>query len=109
LAKEATMKYVATWKPRYGGSAAENEATAARLLEVFSKWTPPSDFTFHQFVLRVDGEGGFAVIEGDDPVSAARDIAKFAPFLEYTVYPVVDVAEGAAAAAEAIEWRKSIT
>jgi hypothetical protein len=53
--------------------------------------------------------GGFAVTEGDDPVTAARDIAKFAPFLEYTVYPVVDVAEGAAAGAEAVEWRKSIT
>jgi hypothetical protein len=109
LAKEATMKYVIAWKPRYAGSAAENEATTARVLEVFSKWTPSSDVTFHQFVLRVDGEGGFAVTEGDDPATAARDIAKFAPFLEYTVYPVLDVAEGAAIGAEAVEWRKSIT
>ena len=103
------MKYVIAWKPRYGGSAAENEATAARVLEVFGKWTPASDITIHQFVLRVDGEGGFAVTEGDDPVSGAREIAKFSPFLEYTVYPVVDVAEGAAAGAEAVEWRKSTT
>jgi len=103
------MKYVIAWKPRYGGSAAENEATTARVLEVFSKWTPSSEVTFHQFVLRVDGEGGFAVTEGDDPATAARDIAKFAPFLEYTVYPVLDVAEGAAIGAEAVQWRKSIT
>jgi Protein of unknown function (DUF3303) len=82
---------------------------AARVLEVFGKWTPASDITIHQFVLRVDGEGGFAVTEGDDPVSGAREIAKFSPFLEYTVYPVVDVAEGAAAGAEAVEWRKSTT
>ncbi len=109
MAKEATMKYVIAWKPRLGGSAAENEASAARVLEVYSKWTPPGDVTFHQFVLRVDGEGGFAVTEGDDPASAARDIAKFAPFLEYTVYPVLDVAEAAAILAEAAEWRKSIT
>jgi Protein of unknown function (DUF3303) len=109
LAKEATMKYVVAWKPRLGGSAAENEAAVARLLEVFSKWTPPSDFTFHQFVARVDGEGGFAVTEGDDPASAARDIAKFVPFLEYTVYPVIDVAEAAGLLAEAAEWRKSST
>ena len=103
------MKYVVAWKPRFGGSAAENEASIARLLEVYSKWSPSSDVTFHQFVLRVDGEGGFAVTEGDDPTSAARDVAKFAPFLEYTVYPVLDVAEGAGILAEAVEWRKSIT
>jgi hypothetical protein len=109
LAKEATMKYVTVWKPRLGGSAAENEAGVARVLELYSKWTPSSDVTYHQFVLRVDGEGGFAVTEGDDPASAARDIAKFAPFLEYTVYPVLDVAEGAGLLAEAVEWRKSIT
>jgi len=103
------MKYVVAWKPRFGGSAAENEATAARLLEVFSKWAPSSDTTFHQFVLRVDGEGGFAVTESDDPVTAAREIAKFSPYLEYTVYPVLDVADAIGPAAEAVEWRKSIT
>ena len=103
------MKYVIAWRPRYGGSAAENEATAARVLELFAKWTPSSDVTLHQFVLRVDGEGGFAVSEGADPATAARDIAKFAPFLEYAVYPVLDVQEGAAIGAEAVEWRRSIT
>jgi hypothetical protein len=109
LAKEAIVKYVTTWKPRFGGSAAENEAAVARVLEVYSKWSPPSDITIHQFVLRVDGEGGFLVTEGDDPAAAAREIAKFSPFFEYTLYPVVDATEGAAAAAEAVEWRKSIT
>jgi hypothetical protein len=103
------MKYVVAWKPRPGGSAAENEAAAARALEVFSKWTPSSDTTFHQFVARVDGEGGFAVTESDDPATAARDIAKFAPFFEYTIYPVLDVAEAVGILAEAVEWRKSIT
>ena len=109
MAKEATMKYVVAWKPRFGGSAAENEASIARVLEVFSKWSPSSDVTFHQFVLRVDGEGGFAVTEGDDPATAARDIAKFAPYLEYTVYPVLDVGQAIGLLAEAAEWRKSIT
>jgi hypothetical protein len=103
------MKYVVTWKPRFGGSAAENEAAIARLHEVFSKWTPASDVTIHQFVARVDGEGGFAVTEGDDPASGARDFAKFAPFLEYAVYPVLDIGEAAGILAEGIEWRKSIT
>jgi hypothetical protein len=38
-----------------------------------------------------------------------RDFAKFVPFLEYAVYPVLDIAEGAGLLAEGVEWRKSIT
>ena len=104
------MKYVTAWKIRFGGSAAENEATAARIAEVYSKWTPPSGVTFHQFVARIDGQGGFAVTESDDPnTAAALDIAKLSPYLEYTVYPVMDLAENAGLFVEAVEWRKSIT
>jgi hypothetical protein len=109
LAKEAIMKYVTAWKIRFGGSAAENEATVARILEVYSKWTPSSGVTFHQFVARIDGQGGFAVTEGDDPAAAALDIAKLCPYAEYEVYPVMDLAENAGLWAEAVEWRKSIT
>jgi hypothetical protein len=108
-AKEATMKYVLTWKHRSGGSAAENEASSARALEVLSKWTPDPDATIHQFVLRIDGQGGFAVVEGDNPAGFLRAVAIFSPFNEYTVYPVIDFAEGVQAASEALEWRKSIT
>ncbi len=102
------MKFVVTWKPRSGGSAAENEAGAARVLEVYSKWTPPSDATFHQFVVRGDGEGGFAVVEGDDPAGLALSIFKLSPFLEYAVYPVIDVEEAVGLLTEAVEFRKSV-
>jgi hypothetical protein len=73
------------------------------------RWTPSGDVTIHQFLGRVDGEGGFAVTESDDPASVARDLAKWVPFFEYTVYPVLDVAEAVGILAEAAEWRKSIT
>jgi len=108
-AKEATMKFVTTWKPRPGGSAAENEASAARLLEVYSKWAPDPDTTILQFVVRADGEGGFAVTEGDNLAAGALGIAKLAPFFEYTIYPVLDIEEAVGVFAEAVEWRKSIT
>ena len=51
------MKCVVAWKLRYDGSAAENEASAAWALEVYSKWTQASETTIHQFVIRVDGQG----------------------------------------------------
>jgi hypothetical protein len=103
------MKFVVTWTTRAGGSAAENEAAVARFLELFSKWSPPSDQTFHQFVVRADGRGGFAVVETDNLASLALGNFKFDPFLEFAVYPVLDVQEGADLVAEAAEFRKSIT
>ena len=108
-AKEATVKYVLTWKPRAGGSAAENEASTDRVLDIVSKWTPDPDVTIHQFVLRIDGEGGFAVVESDNPAGSLRAVAIFSPFSEYTVYPVIDFAEGIQAITDGVEWRKSIT
>jgi Domain of unknown function (DUF3303) len=71
------MKYVITWKPRYGGSAAENEASVVRALEVYSKWTPAPDVTIHQFVLRADGEGGFAVTESDNPATGVLESSNY--------------------------------
>jgi hypothetical protein len=102
------MKYVITWKHRSGGSAAENEASTARALEVLSKWAPDPDATIHQFVMRIDGQGGFSVVEGDDPADLLRAAAIFSPFSEYTVYPVIDFAEAVQAISEAVEFRKSI-
>jgi Protein of unknown function (DUF3303) len=99
------MKYVFSWTFRLGGSAADNEAGVKRLLEVFSKWTIPASTTYHQFVSRVDGNGGFAVVETDNPMDLVRDVGKFGPFLEYQVYPVVEVAEAVEAVQGGVEFR----
>src|SRR5271166_3917063 len=100
------MKFVVTWKPRFGESAAENEASVARVLEVYRQWTPPSNFTIHQFVARVDGEGGFVVVEGDKPASQAQSIFyKFFPFIEIAVYPVLDIGE---AGGLALQWQPGV-
>jgi Protein of unknown function (DUF3303) len=103
------MKFVVTWNTRAAGSAAENEADGGRALEALSKWSPPSDQTFHQFVVRADGQGGFAVIETDNLSGLALTNFKFSPFLDFAVYPVLDIQEGTALLGEAVEWLKSIT
>ena len=102
------MKFVITWHVRAGGSAAENEASAARILEVYSKWSPPADATIHQVVLRSDGQGGFAVAESDNPASLALSTLKLSPYLDYTIYPVIDMDEAVGLLQEAIEFRKSV-
>jgi len=102
------MKYLVCWKVRPGGSAADNEAAVERGLAVFAKWTPPSDSTFHQFLTRLDGEGGFAVVETDNAASVLDSAAKFGPYFEFSVVPCVDVAEGVPIFYGSIEYRKGV-
>jgi|ERR1700757_4862991 Protein of unknown function (DUF3303) len=103
------MKYVVSITFRLNSSAADNEATTRRLLDLYSKWTPPAGTTFHQFVSRLDGAGGFAVLETDSAAEIMETTSKFAPLIEYQIYPVVDVADGVRAAQEAVEYRESIS
>jgi hypothetical protein len=103
------MKFVIAWTTRSGGSAQEYEAAVPRVLEVLSKWSPPSDQNIHQFLQRADGRGGFAVIETDNLAGLALGHMKFSPWLEFAVYPVLDYQEAVGLLAEAAEFRKSIT
>lgn len=98
------MKYVLVWKTRPGGSAQENLAATKRSLEVFAKWQPSA--TMHQFVSRVDAQGGFAVGETDDAAGLARDCAIFSPYLDFEVLPVVDIQEGAEILTQAVDFNE---
>ena len=99
------MKYVIAWEPWPNAS----EDVLARSLEVFSKWAPAEGSDFLQFLGRVDGRGGFAVVETDDVTLIARDMAIFGAFLEMSVYPVVDIQESARIAGEAVEFRRNVS
>jgi len=103
------MKYLVTWTARAGGSAADNEAAVRRSLDVFGKWSPPGDATFHQFLTRLDGAGGCAVVETDNPASVAEGPAKFGPYFEFEVTPVMDIAECVPLLNEAADFRDSIS
>jgi hypothetical protein len=102
------MKYLVSWWNRGGGSGADNEAALARALQAFNSWTPPTDATFHQFLTRLDAEGGYAVVETDNPASVMEGPSKFAPWLEFSVVPVVDIAESIPVYNAAVEFRNSI-
>ena len=102
------MKFVVVATPRPGGSAKEAEEMVPRALEVFSKWTPPAGMTVHQQFIRADGGGTFAVVETDDATDLIEATSKFGPFWDYQIFPVVEVAEGVAAAQEAVKFRGSI-
>ena len=101
------MKFVLTFTTRDGGSSAEQEATEKRAMQLLSKFVPSVDISV--WVDRIDGRGGFAVFESDDPAAMTKDIAIWAPFLDFELFPVIDIAEGTPAQQEAIDFRDSIT
>jgi Protein of unknown function (DUF3303) len=103
------MKYAVAWAYRLNGSAAENEDSLRRGLAVFSKWTQPQSTTYHQFVGRLDGMGGCAVVETDNPADLADTTSKFAMIAEYQIYPVIDIAQAAQALQGGVEFRDSIS
>lgn len=103
------MKYLVSWTRRAGGSVAENEAADKRGLDLFGKWSPPAGATFHEFLQRLDGEGGYAVVEADDPSVVAEGPAKFAPLFAFSVVPVADIMDLIPVEQEAIDFRDSIS
>lgn len=99
------MKYVVSWETRPGIT----EEALARSLQVFSKWSPVQPDVFREFLGRLDNEGGFAVVEVDDPQLIAKDIAPFASWFQFHVYPCLDITERAAIDTEAVEFLSSVT
>ena len=88
------MKFVVGWRGLQGRSAKKRRRDQRRVLNAFVRWLTPDDQVIHQFVLRVDGGGGFAVIETDRAAGLLESVAKFSPWFEFEVFPVVDVADG---------------
>jgi Protein of unknown function (DUF3303) len=103
------MKYLVSWTTRSGASARDNEADAARILQVFSKWSPPSDETFHQFLGRLDGRGGYAIVETDNPDSLGEAPSKFGTYLDFEIVPVGDISETVRLLNDGVEFRSSIS
>jgi len=103
------MKFLVSWTTRDGASAEENEASVKRGLQLFSKWSPPAGATFHQFLSRMDGNGGYAVVESDDVQAIMEGPAKFSTLFAFNIVPVVDIMDAIAAGNDAIEFRDSIS
>ena len=97
------MKYIVSWETRANAS----EEVQARSLQVFGKWSPAEGTNFVQFLGRVDGRGGFAVVETDDVTLIARDMAVFGAFFDMSVYPVLDIEQTAQIIGDAIQFRQS--
>ena len=102
------MKFVLAYTPHAGSSAADNLASAESAQKLLANWAPSPSGTIREWVTRVDGYGGFAVIDGDNPKELLKDLATWSPWLRFELFPVVDVLDATEPTQEAIEVARSV-
>ena len=102
------MKFALTYTQRSAGSAAENLASGEAAQKLLSNWAPHPQATIHQWVQRCDGNGGFGVLETDNAAELFKDLATWNPWLEFGLYPVLDIAEATPIASEALSVAKAV-
>lgn len=99
------MKYVVTWDPRPNVT----EEGVARSLQVFGKWVPSEGVAYKEFLGRVDGSGGYAVVETDDAALITKDITPFTVWFDFKVVPVLEIADATVIDMEAVAFLQSIS
>lgn len=102
------MKFVLSYTERSGGSAAENVAAGESAQKLLANWSPSPSATIHQWVSRCDGNGGFSVLETDNAGELLRDLTTWSPWLDFQVFPVVDILDATPLTAEALDLAKSV-
>jgi hypothetical protein len=107
--REAKMKFVLAYTARSGGSEVELHEAGKRAQKLLATWQPSEAATFHEWVQRCDGNGGFAVLETDNATDLLKDLTIWSSFLEFSVYPVVDIADATPVTDQAIAVRDSVS
>lgn len=103
------MKFVLTFTTPGGGSEVERFEAAQRAQALLSKWQPSKSSTIREWLTRCDGNGGFCVLETDSATELLKDLSTWSSFLEFSAYPVVDIAESTPVTADALATRASIS
>lgn len=87
------MKFVLAYTTQKGGSEADRFEAGKRAQQLLDNWQPSEAAVIHQWLSRADGNGGFSVIETDSAEELLKDLTTWSSFLDFQVYPVVDIAE----------------
>jgi Domain of unknown function (DUF3303) len=102
------MKFVLSYTLREGGSVEERVTGGEAAQKLLANWAPSDTATIHQWVQRCDGNGGFAVLENDNQADLFRDLAVWAPWLDFEVVPVLDIADATPITQEALVKVRSV-
>ena len=99
------MLFQASWIRRDGLT----EEAERRLLSILEKFEVPDGVTVHSWVERIDGNGGFGLLEADDAQALAAGFPIFTPYFSFEAVPVVQHADGVAALAAAVAFRDGLS
>lgn len=102
------MKFVLAYTNRTGGSAADFEAGQERAMKLLAQYEPSDDLVIHQWLTRCDSGGGFSVIETDNADDLLHDLTMWSPYLDFQIFPVVDVVGAGGVQQRAIDFRNSV-
>jgi hypothetical protein len=102
------MKFVLSYTVRAGGSVEERVTGGEAAQKLLANWAPSDKATIQQWVQRCDGNGGFAVLETDDQTELFRDLAVWAPWLDFDVVPVIDIGDATPMTQEALQKARSV-
>jgi hypothetical protein len=102
------MKFALAWTNRQGGSPADNVGAMDASVKLLASWQPNPDHEIHQWVQRCDGDGGFCVLDTDNAAALYKDLAAWGPWIDFRVYPVLDIGESTPLMAEAAATARSV-
>jgi hypothetical protein len=99
------MKFVLHWETRQGAGGRENLDDIKDLLKIFQRWEGWTTVEVTEWVVSLTDTGtGWLVCTTDNSEELMSAVAKFTPWLTFTLTPVIDVQAGVTIAGESAEW-----
>jgi hypothetical protein len=81
---------------------------AKKAQQPLAAWQPSDPASVLQWVSRVDGNGGFSVIETDSAENILNDLSTWLSFLDFQVYPVMDIGDATPVTEAAVAARSGL-
>jgi hypothetical protein len=78
------------WATRPAATEADI-ANREAIIRTFTEWSPPEGLTIHAFVVKMEMQAEYILIEADDPADVTRFAAQFVPWNDGRIIPVIDV------------------
>jgi hypothetical protein len=101
------MKYMVEYSIRTAGlSHDQSFANQEALLKAFGSWAPEEGLTVHAFVANMNN-GGYALVEADDPAIVFSFVSKYFYWNDVDVVPVVDVTESVTIGGASLAWAQA--
>ncbi len=99
------MKYMSVYSLRQNSTSFEQYKNGSEaLVKAFGKWKPDDGLKILAFVSKVDGRGGYILMETDDPKLVASFASKFLPWSDSEITAVIDIADAVQIGDAARDW-----